>query len=548
MYIAMTVTIKQKITSNILQKWRISSLSMRRTMPVLSSVFLATMLLMSGLTTSVSAVTMYKYAPYLVTTDSILDIEHSSSLQLSKFTVAAWIRTDVNTFSDPRVMIVNKGGFGNESAGKNMNYGIWMVKDGTIEGGFENSVGKNYFAVGPKLNDGMWHYVVVTYDKNSLKLYIDGTLYTSRNISVDPDSATTKPLRIGSNSLYTNENDRRFLGDVDEVRVYNRALTASEVSDAYNGIFTSSGLLVYLSMDMQINYFSSVVLSMQEQYYTLLDDIKQANSKIHMHIYSIEYDSARAKTLLNELVNAKNRGVDVRVMLDGRYLTSFLKTFFNNNNIPYKTTNLHAKVVLIDDKYAYVGSHNWKQSSLKWNNDLSIKSSNQEVINDVKAYLDTLWTKWSTAFYDDGLLEEFLTKGYHDAVLNKIENAKSSIKILMWRSLYSDNSPKTKALWDAVKNAKNRGVDVKVILDDRAYNSIKTFLKNNNIPTKLDPSSSQSTHAKTVLVDNTVFVSSANWEDPFFGTGDVTIKVIDNSMRDEVAAYFDDLWTNGRNI
>ena len=48
----------------------------------------------------------------------------SPSLQLSQFSVAAWFKTSTNFGSE--AFIVNKGGFGSDSAGQNMNYEIWM--------------------------------------------------------------------------------------------------------------------------------------------------------------------------------------------------------------------------------------------------------------------------------------------------------------------------------------------------------------------------------------------------------------------------------------
>ena len=58
-------------------------------------------------------------------------------MQLSQFSVAAWFKTSANFGGD--AFIVNKGGFGSESAGQNLNYGIWMASTEQIIGGFETS-------------------------------------------------------------------------------------------------------------------------------------------------------------------------------------------------------------------------------------------------------------------------------------------------------------------------------------------------------------------------------------------------------------------------
>ena len=67
----------------------------------------------------------YNYAPsFTATGSSYSDVASSPSLKLSQFSVASWFKTSSNFGAD--AVIVNKGGFGSESAGQNMNWGIWM--------------------------------------------------------------------------------------------------------------------------------------------------------------------------------------------------------------------------------------------------------------------------------------------------------------------------------------------------------------------------------------------------------------------------------------
>ncbi|MFN4337017.1 MAG: LamG domain-containing protein, partial [Candidatus Nitrosocaldus sp.] len=194
---------------------------------------------------------LYNYAPYFTATGSnFVSIPDSQELRLTtNFTVSAWFRTTMNNNSQV-AMIVNKGGFGNGDGTDrpDMNYGIWLTGSnqgvrGRVAGGFESANGTNYFVFSPNTyNDGQWHYVTLTYDGSTLRLYVDGTLVSSLSTTAIPDYNWNTPLTIGKNSL---DNSRYFIGDIDEVRVYNRALTAQEVSNAYNnGTFTVEGLLI----------------------------------------------------------------------------------------------------------------------------------------------------------------------------------------------------------------------------------------------------------------------------------------------------------------
>jgi predicted phosphodiesterase len=197
-------------------------------------------------TTSGSGSSVYHYEPYLTLSGSNRqDVASSSSLQLTAFSVATWFMTsqDYSTTA----YIVNKGGSGTDTAGRNMNYGIWMTSAERIQAGFETGPGTNYFATSPaSYNDGKWHYAVVTYDgSTAARLYIDGVQVSSISTSgAIPDKTGTQPVRIGANSLSLNG---FFIGNVDEVRVWNRALSSTETADAYNnGVFSTSGQVIYL--------------------------------------------------------------------------------------------------------------------------------------------------------------------------------------------------------------------------------------------------------------------------------------------------------------
>jgi hypothetical protein len=144
-------------------------------------------------------------------------------------------------------MIVNKNGVGLDSAGYNLNYGIWIDKSEKIKGGFEGADGANYFVVSNNTyNDGKWHYAVVTYDGAIVNMYIDSILIGNLSTTVTPDNGGNNdyPLRIGSNSQ---GNDAYFTGEIDEVRVWSRALSANETGEQYwSAIVNPEGQVAYM--------------------------------------------------------------------------------------------------------------------------------------------------------------------------------------------------------------------------------------------------------------------------------------------------------------
>jgi len=70
-----------------------------------------------------------------------------------------------------------------------------------------------------------WSHLAATYNGATVRLFVNGTLVmTSAIRGTLPASAN--PLRIGGNALW----GEYFSGTIDEVRVYNRALSAAEIS------------------------------------------------------------------------------------------------------------------------------------------------------------------------------------------------------------------------------------------------------------------------------------------------------------------------------
>jgi len=82
-------------------------------------------------------------------------------------------------------------------------------------------------------NDGNWHHLAGVYTRSAnLVLYVDGVPEgTPGDISYaeGEDIDLTQPLAIGCRVVYGRSNDHYFNGSIDEVAIYNRALSAEEI-------------------------------------------------------------------------------------------------------------------------------------------------------------------------------------------------------------------------------------------------------------------------------------------------------------------------------
>jgi hypothetical protein len=74
-----------------------------------------------------------------------------------------------------------------------------------------------------------WTHVALTYDGAALRLFVNGTQVATGAAS-GAIQASSNPLWIGGNNPY----GEYFQGLIDEARVYNRALTATDIQAAMN--------------------------------------------------------------------------------------------------------------------------------------------------------------------------------------------------------------------------------------------------------------------------------------------------------------------------
>jgi hypothetical protein len=75
-----------------------------------------------------------------------------------------------------------------------------------------------------------WHHVVGTYDGSTAKIYLDGTLAGSATLSYRRANSTT--IKIGS--YHTPGYPLDFMGAIDQVRIYSRALDDAEIGNLYH--------------------------------------------------------------------------------------------------------------------------------------------------------------------------------------------------------------------------------------------------------------------------------------------------------------------------
>jgi len=128
---------------------------------------------------------------------------------------------------------------------------VWkMAEDGTYQDAFYLSYGylsnptngierfffgmetgqEEYRAISRPFSTSTWHHVCGTFDGQALRVFVDGEPVGTQSTGSGSPIAGSAGLRIGNNLNSDHSYKGVFAGSIDDVRIYNRALSAAEVA------------------------------------------------------------------------------------------------------------------------------------------------------------------------------------------------------------------------------------------------------------------------------------------------------------------------------
>ena len=125
----------------------------------------------------------------------------------------------------------------------------------------------------------------------------------------------------------------------------------------------------------------------------ILELIKNAKTYIYIPTFLITHNE-----IATELINAHNRGVDVRIIIDANSVTTrnTKHSQLRKSGIMLKTENyagkLHAKTMIIDDTYFVSGSMNFSNSGANKNDENLVIIKDKDIAKLHKNFFLYLWT------------------------------------------------------------------------------------------------------------------------------------------------------------
>ncbi len=164
--------------------------------------------------------------------DAFIAIPDAARFQpLTSSTLSFWIKTDQQSRFD--LFDQRTGSFDSDAH----NFGVIVNANNPDELLYNypnyNSEGETSYALrSVTISDGVWHHVVLIKDTENelMKLYLDNIETSSTTLSLDVEFMVNGTLLLGKNYADLSY----FEGSIDDIFVYDRALSTNEVSTLFN--------------------------------------------------------------------------------------------------------------------------------------------------------------------------------------------------------------------------------------------------------------------------------------------------------------------------
>lgn len=157
-------------------------------------------------------------------------------------------------------------------------------------------------------------------------------------------------------------------------------------------------LISFIFLSSPFNVSADILFGKDYQQ-TLHKHLTQAEKSITIAMYFIILEpggKGPINDLVNDLVDAKKRGVAVKVILENTKIKAnhlaYQKLRENNIAVYFDTPKhlLHIKGVVIDEKYIFLGSANWSRAAIENNYEATYFGDSKEDIIIFKQYVDNI--------------------------------------------------------------------------------------------------------------------------------------------------------------
>lgn len=275
-----------------------------------------------------------------------------------------------------------------------------------------------------------------------------------------------------------------------------------------------------------------------QQRMTALIDSAQTSLDVQMYLFTV-------KPLADRIVAAKQRGVAVRVILDpDEQGNNAVEPIFTAGSVTFRQstplyTYSHAKYLIVDRTAVAIMSMNFNIDAMNTERNHGVIDRDPEDVADVQAIFEMDWALAGNEPPKPANLDctrlIVSPNNARQRIIEHINSAKSTLELEL---MYLADT----AVRNAVGQAKQRGANVRVILEDPTDESV-SFLTGLGIPVKFPPASIY-LHAKLVIADGIAFVGSENMSLTSLSKNrELGVLVLEPSQQAVIKASFESDWT-----
>ncbi|MBN8677953.1 MAG: hypothetical protein J0M29_06985 [Chitinophagales bacterium] len=161
--------------------------------------------------------------------DSVL-VPNAVQLISDFATVSFWIRVDDTNLADAEAYVIDFGHWDERwkiSLPQHLKI-VWTTNSNNLQ--FNHFISDMDSGDGNEMVKGFWWYVTMVHDGTNDVIYVNGQQTNIKPVNGKLNT-TARPLCFGSNPI---EGGQYFIGALDNVKIYNKALTAGEVLQLFN--------------------------------------------------------------------------------------------------------------------------------------------------------------------------------------------------------------------------------------------------------------------------------------------------------------------------
>ena len=163
--------------------------------------------------------------------DDYVEVNHAKDLEMDEGTFVLWFNTED---SDDKQALFSKDSSGYDDGG---HLTAW-VDDGQVEVRLQSG-NSSFMVKGGDVSSGAWHQMAFSFGPDGMQLYLDGNLVDSDSYTGGLDG-NEEPMVFGANAWASSDGEADnlrdfFGGQMDNIAIYDRALTPTEIVNLHDG-------------------------------------------------------------------------------------------------------------------------------------------------------------------------------------------------------------------------------------------------------------------------------------------------------------------------